>query len=52
MTAGHWVAYEAIEALLNPQEKDGAQDAQTQRWRDCKLQELNFVGITVLPPYA
>lgn len=38
--------YDPIEALLNA-ETDDTRDDLTQRWKDNKLQELNFIGIVV-----
>lgn len=38
--------YDPIKALLNaPTEEE--RDELTQKWRDSKLEELNFVGIVV-----
>lgn len=38
--------YDPIEELLNA-ETDDRRDELTQRWKDNKLQELNFIGIVV-----
>ena len=41
-------SHEAIEQLLNAREVS-QRDERTRLWRDYKLQELYFVGITVRP---
>jgi hypothetical protein len=38
--------YDPIEALLNA-ETDDKRDELTQRWKNNKLEELNFIGIVV-----
>jgi hypothetical protein len=40
------IAYEPLEILLNA-EDEAERDDLTRRWRDHKLEELNFVGIAV-----
>lgn len=44
--SAHRTSWHAIEELLNAVPND-LQDKQTARWRDYKLRELSFVGITV-----
>jgi len=44
--AAYRTSSDAIHELLNAPADSQQQSEQTQRWRDYKLQELSFVGIT------